>query len=854
MPQWCCLGKAYGHCDLLNKFHEMHPYILYRRRLPYAILPPQPEISNRISFGWVFLALLFAFGLMTVIFCNKRDPRAVISVYDLVAMVIYRMYPKNSNEASYSQFTSHHPILTRQVSSSALKVILKNRLRVSGITINSSLVAACSDSRPISSRVLSSWTNVRGLRQVLVIHFVSSAKEIHQALRLVDSTDNPSRVIYIAVNKKRDSMGHPPRSATPYAQIHWPHSRAYNLGAKLASGRNLLFVDCRTAVPPNAISAHPIRNGSVYVRIGETSPDGSGIRPVQMVYVQRKTFFAVHGMDERIDLPGFEMADFIERVTRKTSQAWQYMRSQSPGHFTSQDASLVVDIPKEKNENHMLSSYPELAVYVSVISLSKMLPWAGVHINGEPSMLSLKPVSFRMLRSQSDPFDKAHHVLFLFRPSRRVDFRFWIRATILDYSPESLVNMLPRSIRTSVLLQAHRKLLHDHYGFPWKLLDMIETLETSVTNGSIDGISKFKESGYYMFHELNESSNSEKYSVALLKTWSYAPILFDIIWRKEKMLVVNIEADTAMELVRSVTWAITLTVAYNRALVLVGDLRGTALIHLLDVENMRRVLKNEYHINVGILVREHRMDCNTGGPMLPCWSDDEVGTLWIEKKIQNGISDLVDNPAFHLLVHITAKDVLSWDDRHTTSAWLRQIGKHAFACICVSEPVWHIINEGPNSSHDFGKQIAIWVTRSNSDRRAVRKLVEQYKKFLHEPESIKSQLVAILSKDSHFGKEDSFRERKLDAYQRMADLLMAFQSGRVVFDNDTIPATWVGVEEGLAEWRRVRGLSDSADESGIVHKCSSDTPGTEIKFHEMILNGKAETSRDIVEHTMTRPP
>lgn len=827
--------------------------VFRRRRQPSAILSARNSRSSpRLSLPVVkFLAILVTsafllFGTITLVsFLSKHNLFSISAASNSVAKLLSRAFSKGSLRTSHSVFTSLHPILTRRVTPDVLHTIIKNRRRITDSVVNNTLITACSSVQPITARVLSSWISIHGVQQIVIVHSFSSVDDVHHSLSLIDDVDKPGQIVYVAIETRRGSARYPSPSPSPHGRVRrWPRTRAYNLGAKIASGHNFLFVDCRTVVSADTIVTHPIVHDSMFVRVGEAPSDGSGVRPVQMVYVHRRTFFAVHGMDERIDIPGFDMADFVERATRETSQAWRFMHTEASQEVPNlDDAPLVIDIAADKTHTDPTSAhYPELVLYITALSRGEMPPWTGILPNGDPAVISLQDVNFRMLRTQSDPFDDPHRFRFRVGQARRVDFRFWLHASVPDHSSESLINALPHDTRASVVLQAHRKLLHDHYGLPWKLLDIIEMPDKSVDVAQNNVSSADVNTSQ---HFLDENAVSAKQLNELLKTWRYTSILFNIVWRKAKLLVVNIEADTAMELVRSINWALTLAIVHTRTLVVTGDLRGTALVHLLDVDEMRRILRREYHVSIDILAREEGLECSLkDSNSRICWPNDDAHKLWVESRLRTGITDVIEDPSQHMLVHIDGREVLSWDNRANSTDWLRQVEEQSFACLSVSQHVLDIADKLQVA--DLNNRTAIWITRSSRGRQAVRTFVARYQHHSHNFNTSNGTRPLIISSDDSDIEIEHESGRRADAYFSMADLWIAIQCERIVFDTNKVPDPWEGIDGGLTEWRRVHGVGGGSNETSVAHLRAPDLEGIGLSFHEMILNAEAVIKTDSV--------
>lgn len=587
-----------------------------------------------------------------------------------------------------------------------------------------------------------------------------------------------------ALSSSTSSSSVPP---PPTHAQRWYRSRAFNLGAAVASGVNLVLTDCRSMISVDALDIHTLtddnvmtnekgnnstmnndKNGNMtgrtksksrfYVSIGHERAHASDMKPIELVYVSKQHFTKVHGFDERLDVPGFDIADLVDRLSHiSMGLSWDTMHARAshaidfPGNALLAQQHRIVGIRTLESRAALI---PELAFYAAAYAreqdeAEKKKGWTGILQDGSPSILSLRSMTFRVLRSHIEQIDRHSRMLSMLVPTPTSNARLWIHAAFGKQAIPSLLDGLPREKRASVLLKAHRKLLHDHHGIPHKLLNVIEggfapyeLNQHSYT--STKNVSRPEKLTISSSVPYNVSKGASVTDSSINKTDSqmtdteqriegYSPMLLDVLWRKAKLLVVNIEADYAMELFRGVAWAISLAVARNRALVIVGDLQGMPLVRLLDMNEISRVLYREYNVKLDIIGRPQLLNCSMESQS-SCWRDDkDVITSWDEYRIEHGVSDLQDNASKHILLHVAGRDVLRWDERESLTAWQHQLEVHAFACLSMSADVKEVVREkGERGWTELLNRTALWVTRSSRDKRTMYSFASGYLKHLEQ--------------------------------------------------------------------------------------------------------------------------
>lgn len=765
--------------------------------------------------------------LVLVLSLTSITSSVVNGIHDAAAGTLYRLHRQSTDETPFALFTSQNSIFTKRISTDTLLTLLKNRRRVIGGTVNNTLVVACANTKNLHPQVVSSWISVRGVREVIFVHYTSSREDSEHGLRVIDGVDRLGRILYVSLvgkdgNKDSDNESMDTYLEPPGHAQRWERARAFNLGVGLASGTNLLFTDCNSMIAADALMVHPLSNGTLYVNVGHDRHHASDMKSIEMMYVAKDDFIGANGFDERVDVPGFEMADLVERLSQSSDLQWDTMDESSsraayvPGGLALSNQYRVSGIHTLEDGATLI---PELALFVSAFARDELPPWNGKLSDGTPSMLTLQPVVFRVLRSHFDSVDGHSRKLSMFVPSMRSDFRLWVHASLRKNPPASMVDALPRESRAKVLLQAHRKLLHDHHGLPRELLTMIENVE------ELHMANRTTSNGTFI-----DVGNKTNMSILEEKIEAYSPLMFDVLWRKSKLLVVNIEADYAMELFRGVAWAVSLAIVQSRTLMLVGDLQGTPLVHVLNVTEMSEILSREYNVKLDIIGRPHLVNCSVESHA-SCWQDDAVVKRdWSEHRVIAGISDLHDDPSKHVLMHIAGRDVIQWDDGEKSTLWQKQLEVHAYACISVSDVVKEIIRQNEEKGwNNVAGRTALWITRSSRDAATVKAFAYGYLK----QRKAKQGKSTLLFLSDHSGMREN-EDPQFNVIRNMAELWVAMQCRRIVFDSEEAPVSWKGTDESILEWRRIH--SGSNGKGGVVHVRLSKIRGA-VAFHEITFVG-----------------
>lgn len=769
-----------------------------------------------ICFGVLIIIILIPFQSIVSAIVN--------GIHDKTTGMLYRLRRQKTDDSPFEYFTSQNPIFTKRVSTETLNNLLENRRRIIGGTVNNTLIAACRNSTHLQPHAVSSWISVRGVREVLFVHLTTSREDSENAMRIISDVDRLGRVLYVQLV---DRDGEKRQADLSSASKRWRRALAFNLGAAIASGTNLVFTDCNSLISADALTSHPLSNGTLYVSLGRDQHLTSNLKFVKVIYIKKKDFLKVNGFDERIDIPGFDMADLVERSSQSNDLRWQTMDD-----GTSQAAYISgeVALPQQYSADGInmmkdgASFIPEFALYVSAFARDEVPVWDGQLSENVPSILSLQSVILRVLRSQFESVTSHSRKLSMFVPPMHSDFRLWIHVTLRKQLPVSMIDSLSRELRAAVLLKAQRKLLHDHHGVPRELLSVIESVNESnisvgsLPNRTLDG------------NALHLRSNDHELKIA-----AYSPIMFDMLWRKSKLLVVNIEADYAMELFRGMAWAISSAIAHGRTLIVVGDLQGTPLVHLLNVTQISTALRREYNVRLDIVGRPQLLNCSVDS-YASCWGHDEaIEHEWREHRVTTGVSEIHDDPSKHVLMHIPGRDVVRWDDHEKASIWQRQLEVNAFACITISNLVKSMISQNSEKGWtNVESQTALWITRSSRDAATVKAFSQGYMK----KRKLRKNRPTLLFLSDHAEMRSSGDARS-NAIRNVAELWIAMQCQRIVFDNEEVPLSWKGTDECMSEWRRIQNASSSR---GVVHTRSSDVRAT-VTFHELKFTADGKSSR-----------
>lgn len=760
------------------------------------------QIFSRLVCIRILIVLIV---LMLIALITDSHSRAKLhhSIRKVVTGTLYHLSHHHVDLSSVEMFASQNPIFTKHISPKTLKKMLRARRRTIGGTVNNTLIAACSDSSPVLARTVASWNNIRGVREVVIVDYDSHREGPLRALKVIDSIDRLGRIVHVAVVRSSDTS---PSEGPIGAQ--WERSRAFNLGAAVSSGRNLLFVDCHTITSPALVAEHPMHNGSIHVAIAQPPPTedpASAFRWPDVVYVPRDDFLAVVGFDERIDVPGYDMADLVERMRRSRGLTWQPMQHGFTSRVDDETKHTPLAVASDWTGGTIdalvrTRLIPDLALYASMIAGQELPVWSGRLLDGSLTMLTLRPVRLGVLRKQMESTEArvAHHPLF--GTKRQPDFRMWIHASLRRTQTVSMVDALPRPLRLQVLLTAHRYMLHDRHAVPWSLLKMVE--DQNAPGGNADtNVTQ------------NNSSKLIVDGTVERKLNSYSELLFDLLWRRSKLLVVSIESDDGMATLRSIAWAITSAISRNRVLVLVGSIDKTALWEVVDLKATSALLAREYNLKLHMVGRRHALNC-TEGLQPTCWGSDAVGKHWVSHSVRGNPAELADDPGRHTIVRVVTRDVVDWGSAPST--WIHRLQAQAFACVAPSARV--IAAVGWRGS--LQGRTGLWpVDETSQVKEFVRGFMRMRRK--RGPAPVVFGLRRYASGES--------------GIRKIADVLTALRCRSVMFNAIDVPAPWRGADESVVEWRRVhvRGHADSSH--GVAHVRSERNAS--FVYREVILGG-----------------
>lgn len=162
-----------------------------------------------------------------------------------------------------------------------------------------SIVAACRNRHEELRHSLSTWTNVDGANEIIIVDWASTPP-LSFVIEEVDGID-ASHIPVIVLRMANESS--------------WKASQAFNVGFRASHFTKILRLDCDYHVHKDFVSSHPL--GSDQFNAGgihlERMDEDEGLR--NLLYAEKEILLSVGGYDERLQEYGGEQADLITRLT-----------------------------------------------------------------------------------------------------------------------------------------------------------------------------------------------------------------------------------------------------------------------------------------------------------------------------------------------------------------------------------------------------------------------------------------------------------------------------------------------------------------------------------------------------------
>lgn len=713
--------------------------------------------------------------------------------------LLYNVRNQKAGRSSFELFVNQDPAFTQVLSPVALGKVLMDRKRLRGGTVKNTLVVACSGISNETSTMLALWNSVHGIRELVFVDYSNTYETSQESLRLVSSTDKLGRIIYVTVTSQNASRPAPGRLF---------RAQALNLGVAMSSGENIALVDCSTVVSPNVLSEHPLSNRTFY-----TGTPSNGIPgEYDVIYIKKQAFEEVHGFDERIEISGVEYLDLVKRLRalrlrRLSMDTKMIIRKTLP-------ETILIDQPLSFETSidaiEQSTKLPKLLRLIWTLAIEEVPIWNGSHRFVEEKTFGLRGFRFRALREQVEN-TRIH-------PLRRTDFQFvgesdnrlWIHATQKDLTSHSLLSDISPALFNKVVLEAHRRLLHEDYKVPWQVLRFMEMLPKS-----------------------NPESKMHRIQQQLANYSPMLSMLFELVWRQKQLLVFNLEVDDVMDLFIGTSWAIASALSTDRALFLTGHFRHTPISELIDYEGTKDTIHREYNVKINIIGGNGNWDCKRSGDG-KCWADEKLAAKWDEYNLTKEPSTLKPNASQHVLMNVVSKHIIRWDHDTQATMSFQKLQEKAFASISLSSEVGkRMWNTSQAIKDNPGDATALWLTKP---RKEARRFVQVYMEHHALREGNRPLLFAIGSTAQSIQAahkvvpyEDN-SSGPYDAFRRLADTWIALQCRNIVFDSDRLPSAWMGADGAILEWRRIH--APESPHYGLLHVLLPNGTSTP-SFHKL---------------------
>jgi len=209
---------------------------------------------------------------------------------------------------------------------------------------NTSLVVACKlgETRLKQFRkALNSWISVRELSEIIVIDWFSSV-DMKQVLS--DELRQNRKVVKLVTVKANESRG---------GEVAWRIAAAINLGISLVSQQFVLKVDCDTWIHSKFLLSNSLHGiGFRYGDYRKARPQFNDFNLNGVFYARLEDLRAIHGLDERFEIYGWDDSDMYMRLENHLLQKTDTCRVIYQDFVRSvRNVNLISHVPHERSRS-----------------------------------------------------------------------------------------------------------------------------------------------------------------------------------------------------------------------------------------------------------------------------------------------------------------------------------------------------------------------------------------------------------------------------------------------------------------------------------------------------------------------
>lgn len=293
------------------------------------------------------------------------------------------------------------------------------------------IVAACKNRQETLEKVLPTWLDVDGVKEVIIVDWGSDPP-----LRSIVRPERDPRIKLFRVNEEE----------------LWVLSRAYNLAFNKSTMDYIIRIDCDYSLNRAFMNAHNLKKTETGFYSGNwgNARDENEEHLNGAMIMRRALFWDIGGYDERIQTYGWDDSDLYNRLTSKNmakfNLSYDHISHVSHGDESRTPASMQV---------------PKVEIEVNRLLLEKLPQWSAAFVH------SKKASRYKVINEEKGYVElEAEHI------------------------PDPLRKIVPRELYDNTVSIAFGTRLADDHLVPWEILATIETDKRKLMLNSLQNLQK----------------------------------------------------------------------------------------------------------------------------------------------------------------------------------------------------------------------------------------------------------------------------------------------------------------------------------------------------------------------------
>eukprot|EP00178_Gracilaria_changii_P024419 TRINITY_DN735_c0_g2_i1.p1 TRINITY_DN735_c0_g2~~TRINITY_DN735_c0_g2_i1.p1 ORF type:complete len:757 (-),score=99.13 TRINITY_DN735_c0_g2_i1:195-2465(-) len=279
-----------------------------------------------------------------------------------------------------------------------------------------SIVAACMNRQETLEKVLSTWLDVTGVDEIVVVDWGSDPP-----LRSIVKPERDRRLHLYRVNQEPS----------------WVLSRAYNLALNKSTKKHVIRTDCDYSLHPNILAAHNLSKTETGFYSGnwELARNENEVHLNGAMLMKRDMFWNVGGYDERIQTYGWDDEDLYTRLQaskmEKLNVSYDHVTHVSHGDGKRAQRGV---------------KFAQVQIDLNQLLLEKLPQWSSSFLNMNDSS------QYEVVSEDSTGY-------------------YELQAT---HVPRALRNLVDKDVYEEAWAMALGRRLADDYQVPWDVLESMD--------------------------------------------------------------------------------------------------------------------------------------------------------------------------------------------------------------------------------------------------------------------------------------------------------------------------------------------------------------------------------------------